>query len=172
MSSSSSDNIAKAVAEVKAVFPDIDDRLMSYVCDITKLSMVESWIAETIKRFGKIDACANVSGRWVLPGYCNANLTTRTGKEQRRINTLTDISLEDWHDSVDVNLHGMFHLLREEMKVISEGGSIVNVASVSSKYASAGYGAYIASKHGLAGLTKAAAFEGAPRGVRVNAICP
>lgn len=66
----------------------------------------------------------------------------------------------------------MFHLLREEMKVIEDGGSIVNVGSVCSRYASAGYGAYIASKHALVGLTKAAAFEGAPRGVRVNAVCP
>lgn len=80
--------------------------------------------------------------------------------------------LDDWHGIVDVNLHGMFHLLREEMKVISEGGSIVNVASIACKYESAGFGAYIASKHAVVGLTRAAAFEGAPRSIRVNAICP
>ena len=67
---------------------------------------------------------------------------------------------------------GMFHLLREELKVVSNGGSIVNVGSVNSKYGSFGQGAYIAAKHGLMGLTKAAAFEGAPKGIRVNAINP
>ncbi|KAH8645700.1 hypothetical protein BX600DRAFT_519286 [Xylariales sp. PMI_506] len=155
MSSSSAENMQKAWEEVVKEFPGSAGRLMSYVCDITSLEAVEEWISATMNKFGRINGCANVSG-----------------KEQRRLNALTDMPLEDWREIMDVNLNGMFYLLREQMRVMSEGGSIVNVASVCSKYASANAGAYIASKHALVGLTKAAAFEGAPRGVRVNAICP
>ncbi|KAI8183577.1 hypothetical protein K4K51_013306 [Colletotrichum sp. SAR 10_75] len=124
-------------------------------CDITKHEDVQAWIAETMKRFGRIDACANVSG-----------------KEQRKLFPLTDLPIEDYKEIMDVNVNGLFYLLREQMKVISEGGSIVNVGSVCSSFSSPYYGAYIASKHGAAGLTKAAAFEGAARGIRVNSLNP
>jgi NAD(P)-dependent dehydrogenase (short-subunit alcohol dehydrogenase family) len=71
-----------------------------------------------------------------------------------------------------VNVVGTFHCLKEEMKIINEGGSIVNVGSIASQYASAGTSAYVAAKHALIGLTKVTAFEGASKGVRVNALCP
>lgn len=66
----------------------------------------------------------------------------------------------------------MFHLLKEEMKVIADGGSIVNVSSVSARCASAGFAGYCASKAGLSALSKCAAFEGAARSIRVNTISP
>lgn len=94
------------------------------------------------------------------------------GKTQRRLFPITHLALEDWHELVDANMTGMFHLLREQMKVISDGGSIVNVGSVSSHCASAGFSAYCASKAGLEALTRCAAFEGAPRGIRVNSVSP
>ncbi|KAI8191414.1 hypothetical protein KHU50_000230 [Colletotrichum sp. SAR 10_65] len=81
-------------------------------CDITKYEEVQAWIAETMKRFGRIDACANVSG-----------------KEQRKLFPLTDLPIEDYKEIMNVNVNGLFYLLREQMKVISEGGSIVNVGS-------------------------------------------
>jgi NAD(P)-dependent dehydrogenase (short-subunit alcohol dehydrogenase family) len=58
------------------------------------------------------------------------------------------------------------------MKVIKDGGSIVNVGSVMSTCGAPGVAAYVTAKHALAGLTKVAAFEGAPRRVRVNALNP
>ncbi|KAJ5014597.1 hypothetical protein K4K57_001231 [Colletotrichum sp. SAR 10_99] len=146
MSSSSHKGIDKARAEVLEECPGSDDRIMTMACDITKYEDVQAWIAETMKRFGRIDACANVSG-----------------KEQRKLFPLTDLPIEDYKKIMDVNVNGLFYLLREQMKVISEGGSIVNVGSVCSSFSSPYYGAYIASKHGAAGLTKAAAFEGATR---------
>ncbi|KAF6828179.1 2,5-dichloro-2,5-cyclohexadiene-1,4-diol dehydrogenase [Colletotrichum plurivorum] len=155
MSSSSPKGIAKAHAEVLNECPGSDDRVMAMACDITKHEHVQAWIAETINRFGRIDGCANVSG-----------------KEQRKLFPLTDFPMSDFKEIMDVNVNGLFHLLREQMKVISPGGSIVNVGSVCSHYSSPCYGAYIASKHAAAGLTKAAAFEGAARNVRVNAVNP
>jgi NAD(P)-dependent dehydrogenase (short-subunit alcohol dehydrogenase family) len=71
-----------------------------------------------------------------------------------------------------VNVVGTFHCLQEEMKVIKDGGSIVNVGSSMSRYGSPNVAAYVTAKHALIGLTKVAAFEGAPRLVRVNALCP
>jgi NAD(P)-dependent dehydrogenase (short-subunit alcohol dehydrogenase family) len=71
-----------------------------------------------------------------------------------------------------VNVVGTFHCLKEEMKAIKDGGSIVNVGSIASQYATAGTSAYVAAKLELIGLTKVAAFGGAYRGVRVNALCP
>ncbi|KAF2631210.1 NAD(P)-binding protein [Macroventuria anomochaeta] len=129
ISSSSAANIAKARAEIPEI-PNCEDRVLNFICDITKLEQVEAWIWETVKRFGRIDCCANLS------------------------------ALEHWRDVVDVNMTGMFHLLREQLKVVSD------------KYASFGQGAYIASKHGLMGLIKVAAFGAASKGIRVNAINP
>lgn len=62
MSSSSPKGIAKAHAEVLEECPGSDDRIMTMACDITKYEDVQAWIAETMKRFGRIDASANVSG--------------------------------------------------------------------------------------------------------------
>ena len=58
------------------------------------------------------------------------------------------------------------------MKVIKDGGSIVNVGSVMSQCGAPGVAAYVTAKHALAGLTKVAAFEGAPKRVRVNELSP
>lgn len=64
ISSSSAANIADAVADIGTELPghDSKDLLMHAVCDITKLEDVASWIAETVRCFGRIDGCANVSG--------------------------------------------------------------------------------------------------------------
>lgn len=64
---------------------------------------------------------------------------------------------------------GTFYYLEEEMKVIKDGGLIVNVGSSASQYASQDVSASVAAKHALIGLTQVAAFEGALRRVRVNA---
>jgi NAD(P)-dependent dehydrogenase (short-subunit alcohol dehydrogenase family) len=92
--------------------------------------------------------------------------------EQREIFPITDLDPEYFAKLVNVNVVGTFHCLKEEMKVIKDGGSIVNVGSITSQYASQGVSAYVAAKHALIGLTKVAAFEAAPRRVRVNALCP
>jgi NAD(P)-dependent dehydrogenase (short-subunit alcohol dehydrogenase family) len=92
--------------------------------------------------------------------------------EQREIFPITDLDPDYFARLIHVNVIGTFNCLREEMKAIKNGGSIVNVGSVASQYASPGASAYITAKHALIGLTKVAAFEGAPRRVRVNALCP
>ncbi|KAH6682218.1 hypothetical protein F5X68DRAFT_233936 [Plectosphaerella plurivora] len=77
-----------------------------------------------------------------------------------------------FNELINTNVSGLFNCLKEEMKHVKDGESIVNCGSITSKHASPSVAAYVAAKHALVGLTKVAAFEVAPRGVRVNALCP
>ncbi|KAK8045765.1 hypothetical protein PG996_013829 [Apiospora saccharicola] len=155
MCATSSENLTKALDEIHQEFPEAKDRVMTCIVDISKLETVRSWIEQTVAKFGPLDGCCN-----------------NAGKEQRKLYPMTDLDADYFHDLINVNVCGLFHCLKEEMKVIKDGGSIVNLGSTASNYASAGSSAYITAKHAVLGLTKTAAFEGAPRGIRVNAMCP
>lgn len=67
---------------------------------------------------------------------------------------IVDLDPEYFARLINVNVVGTFHCLKEEMKVIKDGGSIVNIGSVASQFASQGVSAYVAAKHALIGLTK------------------
>jgi NAD(P)-dependent dehydrogenase (short-subunit alcohol dehydrogenase family) len=85
---------------------------------------------------------------------------------------IADLSLAAWRKVMSVNLDGAFLTLRAGMRLLRDGGSGVVVSSASAVKAEPGVGAYSASKAALLQLAKVAAREGAPRGVRVNAILP
>ncbi|KAI1076915.1 NAD(P)-binding protein [Whalleya microplaca] len=155
MCATSAENLASALAGIEKDMPECKDRVMTRVVDISKLETVKAWIDETVSRFGKLDGCANVAAQ-----------------EQRKIYPIADLDRDYFQHLIDVNVGGTFNCLKEEMKHIKDGGSIVNVGSVTSHYASSGVAAYVAAKHAIIGLTKVAAFEGAARHVRVNALCP
>ncbi|SHG94458.1 glucose 1-dehydrogenase [Halobaculum gomorrense] len=86
---------------------------------------------------------------------------------------LSDQSLDDYKRVIDVNQTGVWNCLTEELAVMADngGGAIVNMSSIAGLSA-AGGGPYVASKHGVVGLTRVAAAEYGPAGVRVNAVCP
>jgi 3-hydroxybutyrate dehydrogenase len=90
----------------------------------------------------------------------------------RQARLLDEHSDDVWHEAIAVNLTGAYYGMRHAARKMRDGGSIVTVSSGLGKNARAGYEAYTASKHGLLGLTKCVALELAPRGVRVNAVCP
>lgn len=85
---------------------------------------------------------------------------------------IAELSLEAWRRVMSVNLDGAFLTLRTGMRLLRDGGAAVLVSSASGVKAEAGIAAYAASKAAVIQLAKVAAKEGAPRGVRVNAILP
>ncbi|MGW7300852.1 SDR family NAD(P)-dependent oxidoreductase [Streptomyces sp. NPDC054829] len=89
-----------------------------------------------------------------------------------RFNSLVDTPLNEFMQVVRVNQAGCFLGIRTVAPEMADGGTIVNTASYTGLTGMAAVGAYAASKHAIVGLTRVAALELAPRGIRVNAMCP
>lgn len=92
-----------------------------------------------------------------------------------RLTPLDDTSAENtetFQRIIDINLKGTFQVTRAALPKMSSGGRIINTASVWARTSSPLFGAYVASKHGVIGLTKTWAQELGPRGITVNAVCP
>ncbi|KAL2862234.1 SDR family NAD(P)-dependent oxidoreductase [Aspergillus lucknowensis] len=123
--------------------------------DVRDRQAVQSWIDASKEAFGRLDGCVNNAGV--------------VGNEYKPISEVSD---EDWNYVLDVNLKGVFNCLRAQLPVIEDNGSIVDVASIAGQFGFVDLSPYVASKHGIIGLTKCAAKEVAERGVRVNTICP
>lgn len=84
-----------------------------------------------------------------------------------------DYPLDGWRKVIDVNLNGVFYGMRYQIPAMLEGGgAIVNMASILGSVGFMNAGAYVAAKHGVVGLTKAAAMEYAQAGIRVNSVGP
>ncbi|KAA0921377.1 SDR family NAD(P)-dependent oxidoreductase [Streptomyces apricus] len=123
--------------------------------DITDASSVAAFVDATVDRFGRLD------------GAFNSAATTQAG----RLDRVTD---EDFDRIMAVNVKGTWLCLREEVRVMERqgAGSIVNVSSIGGLRGSSGMGAYQATKHAVIGLTRTAAHDFGPLGVRVNVIAP
>ena len=139
------------LAELKAASPEIETKVL----DVTRESEVEALVHHAVSRFGHIDMAFNVVGG-------------------ARVGYLLDLSIEDWQASVDLSLTSVFLCLKHEGRhMMKRGhGSIVNIASLNAHVPSHAASAYTASKAGVEMLTKNAALEYTPGGVRVNAVLP
>jgi 3-oxoacyl-[acyl-carrier protein] reductase len=125
------------------------------VANVTVESDVQRSIDETVAQFGRLDVLVNNAG---LGGTA----------------LLTEMTDEQWHNVLDVTLTGTMRMTRAALKHMYEHGSgaIVNNASVVGWRAQEGQSHYAAAKAGVMALTRCAAIEAAPRGVRVNAVAP
>lgn len=124
--------------------------------DVTDAANVQALIDKTVAQFGRLDFAINSAG---ISGEANI---------------LTELSLEGWHRVIDINLNSVFYCMRSQIPAMlqSGGGSIVNLASIMGLVSSPTVPAYVAAKHGVAGLTKSGAQAYSAQGVRINAICP
>jgi NAD(P)-dependent dehydrogenase (short-subunit alcohol dehydrogenase family) len=90
------------------------------------------------------------------------------------LNPVADLSVAGWKTVIDVNLSGVFYAMHAQIPQMlkSGGGAIVNIASILGQVGSAGAAGYVAAKHGVVGLTRAAALDYSSQGMRINAVGP
>ena len=129
-------------------------RLLAIPTDVTRVADCERMIAATLARFGGLDLLVNGAGVWVEGPSDEATEA-------------------EWDRTLDINLKGTFFACRYAIPALERtSGTILNIASDAGLIGNAGAAIYCASKGGVVLLTKALARELAPRGIRVNAICP
>lgn len=124
--------------------------------DVSESAQVEAMLTQTINAFGRLDCAFN-----------NAGIV---GPEAR----MHQYTENDWDDVITTNLKGIWLCMQHEIQHMLEngGGAIVNNSSAAGKRSWPRHPAYVASKHGVVGLTRNTSREYAKDGIRVNAVCP
>jgi 3-hydroxybutyrate dehydrogenase len=131
-------------------------KALAVAMDVTNEQQVEAGVARTIEQFGKIDVLVSNAGIQIVA-------------------PLDEFEFASWKKLLAIHLDGAFLTTRavlQRMYKQGTGGSIIYMGSVHSKEASVLKAPYVTAKHGLIGLAKAVAKEGAKHGVRANVICP
>ena len=133
----------------------LGDAVVPMHCDVTSEADVEALMAAAVERFGRIDAVLNVAGI----------------ADAAEIHT---IDMAQFDRILDVDLRGVMHGTKHALRVMREqkSGTVINWSSLAGLNGSAYTGSYSAAKAGVVAISKIAAIENGPFGIRVNCICP
>lgn len=132
----------------------LEGTIRPHLADVTELTQVDRLVTETVDNLGQLDVLVNAAG------------IIKSG-------SLETTTLDEWDKMLNINLRSVFYLMQRCLPHLeSTKGNIVNVSSVTGTRAFPGVLAYCVSKAGIDQLTRCAALELAPRGIRVNAVNP
>lgn len=139
---------------LRDVTNDAEGTIKPHLADVIELTQVDRLVTETVENFGQIDVLVNAAG--IIKSA-----------------TLENTTLDEWDKMLNINLRSVFYLMQRCLPHLeATKGNIVNVSSVTGTRAFPGVLAYCVSKAGIDQLTRCAALELAPKGVRVNAVNP
>lgn len=147
-------------AEAEAVVADLRVRgaeVAAIACDVADPAQCTALVEQSVARFGSVDIFVNNAGIGFM------------------MKPLLDVDPADWATVIAVNLSGAFYGTQAAARAMiagKRGGRIINIASQAAKTGFPHLPAYVSSKHGMIGLTRAAAVELGAHGITVNAVCP